>query len=52
MCHKNYTTDFINEYVITQNPGDGSTLLCADLVPDDQAALYPTEFLNVSHLVV
>ena len=46
MCPKNDTTDFINEYVINQIPGEGKTLLSADSVPDDQAALYPTEFLN------
>ena len=46
MWPKNDTTDFINEYVINQIPGEGKTLLSADLVPDDQAALYPTEFLN------
>ena len=44
MCPKNDTTDFINEYVINQIPGEGKTLLSADSVPDDQAALYPTEF--------
>ena len=46
MCPKNDTTDFINEYVINQIPGEGKTLLSAGSVPDDQAALYPTEFLN------
>ena len=46
MCPKNDTTDFINEYVINQIPREGKTLLSADSVPDDQAALYPTEFLN------
>ena len=46
MCHKTDTTDFINEYVINQIPGEGKTLLSADSLPDDQAALYPTEFLN------
>ena len=46
MCPKNDTTDFINEYVIDQIPGEGKTLLSADSVPDDQAALYAAEFLN------
>ena len=41
-----YFDDFINEYVINQIPGEGKTLLSADSVPDDQAALYPTEYLN------
>ena len=47
MSPKNDTTDFINEYVINQIPGEGKTLLSADSVPDDQSALYPTEFLNL-----
>ena len=46
MCPKNDTADFINEYVINQIPGEGKTLLGVDSMPDDQAALYPTEFLN------
>ena len=46
MCPKNDTTDFINEYVINQIPGEGKTLLSADSVPDYQAAHYHTEFLN------
>ena len=35
-----------SKYVINQIPGEGKTLLSADSMPDDQAALYPTEFLN------
>ena len=34
MCHKNDTTDFINEIVINQIPGEGKTLLSADMVPN------------------
>ena len=45
-CPKNDTTNFINEYVINQIPGERKTLLSADSVPNDQAALYPTAFLN------
>ena len=45
MCPKNDTTDFMNKYVINQISGEGKALLSANSVPDDQAALYPTEFL-------
>ena len=46
MCHKNDTTDSINQYVMNLIPGEASTLLSADPVGEEQAAMYPTEFLN------
>ena len=46
MCPKNDTTDFINQYVMNLIPGEASTLLSADSVGEEQAAMYPTEFLN------
>ena len=46
MCPKNDTTDSINQYVMNLIPGEASTLLSADSVGKEQAAMYPTEFLN------
>ena len=46
MCPKNDTTDSINQYVMNLIPGEASTLLSADSVGEEQAAMYPTEFLN------
>ena len=46
MCPKNDTTDQINEFVMNQIPGEAEVLLSADSVDSNQAAMYPTEFLN------
>ena len=46
MCPKNDTTDQINEFVMNQIPGEAKVLLSADSVDSNQAAMYPTEFLN------
>ena len=46
MCPKNDTTDFINQYVMNLIPGEASSLLSTDSVNEEQAAMYPTEFLN------
>ena len=46
MCPKNDTTDQINEFVMNQIPGEVKVLLSADSVDSNQAAMYPTEFLN------
>ena len=46
MCPKNVTTDSINQYVMNLIPGEACTLLSADSVGEEQAAKYPTEFLN------
>ena len=42
----NETTEHINDYVMSQLPGQAHVLLSADSVEPNQAALYPTEFLN------
>ena len=46
MCTKNDTSYFISEYVMNMLPGEGRTFLSADSVPEEQATLYPTDFLN------
>ena len=46
MSPKNETTGHINDYVMSQLPGEAHVLLSADSVEPNQAALYPTEFLN------
>ena len=46
MSPKNETTERINEYVMDQLPGQTHVLLSADSVELNQAALFPTEFLN------
>ena len=46
MRHKNDTTHSISQYVMNLIPGVASTLVSAALVGEEQAAMYPTEFLN------
>ena len=46
MCPKNDTTEYINQYVMKLIPGVASTLLSVDAVGEEQAAMYPAEFLN------
>ena len=43
---KNDTTDQIHQFVMNQIPGEAKILLSADSVDSNQAAMYPTEFLN------
>ena len=46
MSPKNETTEDINEYVMNLLPGEAKEILSADYVDTNQAAMYPTEFLN------
>ena len=44
MYPKNERTEHINDYVMSQLPGETHVLLSADSVEPNQAALYPTKF--------
>ena len=46
MCPKNDTNDSVNQYVMNLIPGKASTLLSADSVSEEQAAMNLTEFLK------
>ena len=46
MSPKNETTELINDYVMSQLPGEVHLLLRADSIEPNQAALYPTEYLT------
>ena len=49
MSPKNETTADKNEYVMNLHPGEAKEILSADSVDKNQAAMYPTEFVNSSN---